>query len=204
MSTFKERKEGIALAQVKQAFKRIDRIVFQLFRVLSFVSAAALVVVAVLCTANVITTKLFKFGILNATDLVTYLNIPVVFMAIAFIQVERGHTNIDLLLDKLPKLVQQIIMFFAYLLGCVVCGFVGWREVTLTAEKFANMAKASQARTSFVVWPFAAIVAIGFITLAIAMLWCAMREFVIPKEERCGYMPPPKPSKTFDEGGEPL
>lgn len=189
---------------MKQVFKRIDKIVFQFFRILSFASAAALVAVAVLCTANVFTTKLFKFGILNATDLVTYLNIPVVFLAIAFIQVERGHTNIDLLLDKFPKLIQQIIMFLSYLLGCAVCAFIGWREVTLTAEKFANLAKASQARTSFVVWPFAAIVAIGFITLAIAMLWCALREFVIPKEERCGYMPPSKPSETFDEGGNPV
>ena len=48
------------------------------------------------------------------------------------------------------------------------------------------------------VWPFAAIVAIGFITLAVAMLWCAIREFIIPREERAGYTPPPAPA-NFDE-----
>jgi TRAP-type C4-dicarboxylate transport system permease small subunit len=184
---------------VKAVFKKIDRVIFQVFKILSYVSAVSLVAVAVLCTANVITTKLFKFGILNATELVTYLNIPVVFMAIAYIQVERGHTSIDLLLDKFPHIVQQIIMFLSYVLGTVVCGFIGWREITLTIDKFTTSARASSSRTSFLVWPFAAVVAIGFLTLAIAMLWCAIREFVIPKEERVGYVPPA--SAGFD--GEP-
>lgn len=179
-------------------FKKIDRVVFLVFKGLSYISAVALIAVAVLCTANVLTTKLFKFGIANATEMVTYLNIPVVFLAIAFIQVERGHTSIDLLLDKFPKKVQQIIMFLAYLLGTAVCSFIGWREITLTVDKFTTLAKSSQARNAFVVWPFAAIVAVGFITLAIAMLWCAIREFIIPKEERAGYTPPPAPA-NFDE-----
>lgn len=189
-----EREQGRDLTLVK----KIDRGVFYVFKGLSYVSAVALIAVAVLCTANVLTTKLFKFGIANATEMVTYLNIPVVFLAIAFIQVERGHTSIDLLLDKFPKLVQQVIMFLAYLLGTAVCTFIGWREVVLTMDKFATMAKSSQARTAFVVWPFAAIVAIGFITLAVAMLWCAIREFIIPREERAGYTPPPAPA-NFDE-----
>lgn len=127
--------------------------------------------------------------------MVTYLNIPVVFLAIAFIQVERGHTSIDLLLDKFPKLVQQVIMFLAYILGTAVCTFIGWREVVLTMDKFTTMAKSSQARTAFMVWPFAAI---GFITLAVAMLWCTIREFIIPREERAGYTLPPAPA-NFDE-----
>lgn len=179
--------------------KKIDRVVFRVLKVISYISAIALVAVAVICTANVVTTKLFKFGILNATEIVTYLNIPVVFLAIAFIQVERGHTNIDLLSSRFPMVVQKIITVVGYALGAFVCGFIGWRSVTLTITKYTQMAKASAARTSFVIWPFAAIVAFGFLILALSMVWSIVREFTIPKEERCGYMPPPTPAKFDDD-----
>ena len=171
------------------AFKKIDRAVFKTTKCLSYVSAIALILVAVICTVDVVGLKLFGSGIRNGTDIVTYLNIPVVFMAIAFIQVERGHTSIDLLLGKFPKIVQRIIVIIGNLLGAVVSGFVSWRIVMLTIEKFQKMSTASAGRNSFVVWPFAAIVALGLALLALAMLWCVIRDITIPKEEQCGYMP---------------
>ena len=170
-------------------FKKIDRVVFKTTKCLSYISAVALVLVALICTIDVVGLKLFGTGIRNGTDIVTYLNIPVVFMAIAFIQVERGHTSIDLLVSRFPKVVQRIISTVGNLLGAVVCGFVSWRIVLLTIDKFEKLSKASAGRYSFVIWPFAAIVAIGFALLALAMLWCVVRDLTIPKEEQCGFMP---------------
>lgn len=170
-------------------FKKIDRAVFKATKYLSYISAVALVLVALICTVDVVGLKLFGSGVRNGTDIVTYLNIPVVFMAIAFIQVERGHTSIDLLLTKFPKVLQRIIVTVGNALGAVVSGFVCWRIVLLTIDKFQKLSTASAGRNSFVIWPFAAIVALGFALLALAMVWCIIRDFTIPREEQCGFMP---------------
>ena len=113
-----------------------------------------------------------------------------VFFAIAFVQVERGHTHIDLLLDKFPKIVQKVIMFLSYLLGCAVSTLISWRSFVLMQQKLSTLAKAGSSRTSFVVWPFAVVVFVGFALLAVAMLWSAIREWTVPVEERAGYLAP--------------
>lgn len=183
----------------KTIFHKIDSVLFKFLKYLSYISGVALVLVAVVCTADAVSTNLFNRSITNSTDFVTYLNIPVVFFAIAFVQVERGHTHIDLLIDKFPKIVQKVIMFLSYLLGGVVCSIITWRSFVLMQDKLATMAKASSSRTSFVVWPFALVVVIGFALLAIAMFWSAIREWAIPEEERAGYFAPPAPVVYEDE-----
>lgn len=180
-------------------FHKIDRTIFTALKYLSYISGVALILVAVICTADAISANFFHKSITNATDFVTYLNIPVVFFAIAFVQVERGHTHIDLLMDKFPKIVQKIIMFLSYLLGCAISTFISWRGFVLMLDKLEKVAKAGSSRTSFVVWPFALVVAIGFGLLAIAMLWSAIREWTIPEEERAGYLPPDAPVQFEDE-----
>ena len=195
----KSKRGGKNLKENKTIFHKIDSVLFKFLKYLSYISGVALVMVAVICTADAVSTNLFNRSITNSTDFVTYLNIPVVFCAIAFVQVERGHTHIDLLIDKFPKIVQKVIMFLSYLLGGVVSSIIAWRSFVLMQDKLETMAKAASSRTSFVVWPFAVIVAVGFALLAIAMFWSAIREWAIPEEERAGYFAPPPPVVYEDE-----
>ncbi len=178
---------------------RIDHAIFNVYKVISYVSAVALVAVAVICTANAFTSSVLKFGITNSTELVTYLNIPVVFLSLAFIQLERGHTSIDLLVGHFPAIVQRVLATLGYLIGIAISAFIGYRSVVLTINKYNLSEKASAARNSFVIWPFAAVVALGFLLLAVAMVWWIIREWTIPKEEQAGYTPPPAPASFDDE-----
>ena len=183
----------------KTVFHKIDSVIFKVMKCLSYISGVALVMVAVICSADAISANFFGNSITNAKDFVTYLNIPVVFFAIAFVQVERGHTHIDLLMDKFPKVVQKVIMTASYVLGFVISVLITWRGWVNMEQKLTTLAKASSARTSFIVWPFALIVALGFGLLAIAMLWSAIREWTIPEEQRAGYFAPPAPVEFDDE-----
>lgn len=183
----------------KTIFHKIDSVIFKFMKCLSYLSGVALIMVAVICSADAISANFFGSSITNAKDFVTYLNIPVVFFAIAFVQVERGHTHIDLLMDKFPKVVQKVIMTASYILGCVISVLITWRGWVYMIQKLETLAKASSARTSFIVWPFALVVVIGFGLLAVAMLWSAIREWTVPEEERCGYLAPPEPVVFEDE-----
>lgn len=101
--------------------KKIDKIIFRLMWVCSALSGCSLLVVALLCTINAITSKSVGIAIPNGTEWVAYLNIAVVFLAMAYIQVERGHTVVDLFSTKYPKALQKAVTVIGHVLGAVIC-----------------------------------------------------------------------------------
>ena len=159
---------------------RFDNGIFNIMKWISYVSAVCLFVITILSTADVIGNKIFDHGITNATEFVTYLNIPVVFLSAAFVQLERGHTHIDLIYTHFPMWAQKLIHTIGNLFGVALSGFIGYRAVILTIQKYTTVAKSSSAINAFVIWPFVALLALGFFMMAIAFLWSLIREFVLP------------------------
>lgn len=158
-------------------FDRADRAVTACVKAISWLGAAALFVIAVVSTVNVIATKVFGHPISNITELVTYLNIPIVFFCIGFVQLDHGHTHIDLIYRHFPAPVHKLVHIVGYLIGVAVCGFAGWCGLSLTMQKAASMAYASGPR-SFLVWPFVLCIGVGYLVLAFSFLWCIPRELL--------------------------
>ena len=159
----------------RSLYDRIDRVVYNGVKYVSYAGAVALFIISVIATVNVITTKVFGAPISNVTEFVTYLNVPVVFFCIGFVQLDRGHTHIDLLYRHFPIVIHKIIHIIGYIFGVVVCGFAGWRGIVLTIQKFETMTYAS-GPSSFLVWPFVLCIGIGYLVLAISFLWCIAME----------------------------
>ena len=162
------------------ALVRFDNGIFNVMKWISYISAVCLLVVTLLSTADVVASKIFNHGITNATDIVTYLNIPVVFLSAAYVQLERGHTHIDLIYTHFPIWCQKIIHTVGNILGVGVSAFIGYRAVLSTVQKLQIVEKSSSAASAFVTWPFACIIAFGFLLMAVAFLWSLVREFVLP------------------------
>ncbi len=179
--------------------KRIDQIFFKMMWGVSVLSGISLFAVAILCTVDALGGKIFSVSIPNGTEIVTYLNIPVVFFSMAFIQVERGHTTVDLFSGRFPRAVQTVIHLIGYLLGMLICAYVGYCSIILTADKYATHAKASAAASSFSVWPFALVTAAGFWLIAVSFFWCVFREFLIPPAERMGAMIMPEQQEATSD-----
>ena len=98
--------------------------------------------------------------------------------AMAYIQVDRGHTTVDLLCAKFPQKVQKVIKVVGDVLGMVVCLFSGYCAMRLTADKFSTMTKSSSASNAFVIWPFVLVIAIGFVAVGVAFAWCIVRDIL--------------------------
>lgn len=162
------------------ALVRFDNGIFKVMKWISYVSAICLLVITLLSTADVIANKIFNHGITNATEIVTYLNIPVVFLSTAFVQLERGHTHIDLIYVHFPMWAQKLIHTIGNILGVAISAFIGYRAIILTTQKIATKAMSSSATTAFIIWPFVALIAAGFAFMAVAFLWSLVREFVLP------------------------
>lgn len=174
------------------ALVRLDNGIFKVMKVISYASAVCLLVITILSTFDVFSSKLFHSGITNATDIVTYLNIPVVFLSAAYVQLERGHTHIDLIYTHFPKPVQKLIHIIGNLAGIGVSGFCCFRAVVLTMSKIDTVAKSSSAASAFIIWPFAALIALGFLLLSVAFFWSLIRELFLPERQ---------PQLPFEEDG---
>lgn len=180
------------MTEKQSVAKHIDRIIFKIMWGVSVLSGISLFAVAILCTVDALGGKIFSVSIPNGTEIVTYLNIPVVFFSMAFIQVERGHTTVDLLSGRFPHALQNVIHLIGYVLGTLICAYVGYCSFVLTLDKYTTHAKASAAASSFAVWPFAFVTAAGFMLIAVSFFWCIFREFLIPHAERMGAMAVPE------------
>lgn len=161
--------------QNSSTYETADRIISTAVKWVSYLGAVALFVIAVIASMDVIATKIFAHPIRNVTEFVTYMNIPVVFFCIGFVQLDRGHTHIDLIYRHFPLVFHKIIHIVGYIIGVAVCGFAGWRGMVLTGQKFSSMTYAS-GPTSFLIWPFVVCIGIGYLVLAVSFLWCIFRE----------------------------
>lgn len=175
-------------------FDRVDSWVVRILKWVSYISAVCLVGIMLVAFFNVLGEKLRQAGlpvtgIPASTEIIQYLHIPVVFLAAAFVTLDRGHTKIDLLSSHFPKSVQQICTTIGNLIGAVICGIVSWRAFIQMGKFISRHKMSSVSGVGFPLWPFALMTAIGFALLAISFLWSIVRQYA-------------KSNKTESEGGE--
>ena len=97
--------------------EKIDKVVYKIMYIVSLFAALSLVIAALVCTVDSLSTKIFSYSLPNGTEWVAYLNIPIVFLAIGFIQVERGSTTVDIVSQKFPTGLKKVLEFIGYLFG---------------------------------------------------------------------------------------
>ena len=129
------------------AFDKVDSVVYRVLKVISYLAGIFLLAIMLLAVVNVVLEKLHKVdvpvsGIGDTKQWIQYMNICVVYFATAFVTLERGHSSMDLLTRRYPKIVQKILNAVAYLAGTVVFGFISYLGVVkVLAGQLANNAR---------------------------------------------------------------
>ncbi len=182
----------------KNWFSTCDGVIMKIVKAISYVSGVCLVGIMLVAFFNVLGEKIFHHGIPGSTEIITYLHVPVVFLAAAYVTLDNGHTKIDLLSSRFPIAVQKILATIAYLIGAFICCFTGYWGFRRMGELIANHTKSSTTGFGFPVWPFAFMFAAGMFMLALTFLWCIVRQYSkYSKENR-----KEKPGAPFPEGKE--
>lgn len=183
----------------KSLYEKIDHIIVTILKSVSYVSAVCLVGIMLVAFFNVLGEKLRQAGlpvtgIPASQEIVQYLHIPVVFLAVAYVTLDRGHTKIDLLSSKFPPVVQTICTLIGNLCGIFISCFISWRGFLQTIKYFQRHQMSSVTGIGFPLWPFAFILSLGFLLLALSFVWAIVRQFCAPKQT------PPAPD--FENGGD--
>lgn len=158
-----------------------DRKLRSVFRVFAWFSAVALCAVLVIAVVNVCGEKLGRIGVSwakgipNASGMIQYFHIPLVFLAAGYVTLDQGHTRIDLLIQKWPRF-EKIAMFFGHILGAAISFFIAYRGTFITlVNQIARHTRVSTNANAWQAWPFTVCHCVGFFLLGCSFLWSMVR-----------------------------
>lgn len=163
-------------------FEKTDRMIVKIVKAVSVISGICLVGIMLVAFFNVLGEKILHHGVPGSTEIITYLHVPVVFLAAAYVTLDTGHTKIDLLSRRFPLGVQKILYTIGDLVAAVISCYVGYRGFVRTADLISRHTRSAVTGFGFPVWPFGLVFAIGFMLLALTFLWSIVRRFAAPAQ----------------------
>ena len=156
-------------------FRKADGFVVKVFKYISYPPAVLMMFIAVMATVNVITSKIFHTIVPSVNDWITYLLIPIVFLSISHVQLDRGLVVVDVLNKRYPKWLLNVIDVISNFCLIGLNGFISWRAFVLMLDKFAHKEISSIDAGHFYLWPFCLILGFGMLCFAFTSFWCILR-----------------------------
>lgn len=169
--------------KAKLRFQRLDHKLKRATACLSWISTACMLSVALVAFVDVITSKLFSWGIPGATEYITYMLIPIIYLAIAYVQLTDGPVCVDMFYAKFSRTGKRITDVIGNLIAVGVDVYMTRCGVSLTGEMLRLAKRSSTSSVSFPLWPFAAIFTLGMGLLVLCHLWTMLRVFFNTGEE---------------------
>ena len=132
------------------------------------VGATALMAMMFLIATDVIGRDLFNQAILGTFEIVEYLMIPTVFLALGYAQLEDAHINVDIAIQFLSPRTRAALSVVTLLLTLSVflpMAWVGYREAMQVYTQ-------QQVSTVLLIprWPFQALMVIGVLAFCLAIV----------------------------------
>lgn len=180
-------------------YQKTDKAIMKMLWAISTISGICLVGIMLVAFFNVLGEKLFHQGIPGSTEIITYLHVPVVFLAASYVTLDNGHTRIDLISKHLPATLQKIFTTIGFIIAAGICVFVAYNGFVRMGELLSHHTQSSVSGFGFSVWPFAMLFSVGMILLAISFVWAVIRQYADPDYDRKSG--PAAPMGEESEGG---
>ena len=161
-----------------ERFYKVDGIVENVFKWLSYVSGIASFLIGFLVTLNIITSKLFNWSIPSVNDWVSYMFLLMFCFAISYVRLSQGLVSVDILTKRFPDKLNDAITVFSDIVGFVLYGLIGYYAWPLMLKNLKYHVRRSYTKGSFDLWPFNLVLMIFFSLFALTMIWHIIRLFV--------------------------
>lgn len=164
------------------AYVIVDRTFQRMTKWLVYVGAVILIGIMLVAFVDVIIAKVFGSSIQYATEIITYCDVPLAFLGMAYTLLIGQMTSVDILFGKFPVMVQKALSVVYDAAGAGFCVWLGKLSVDNTVELFLSNTMCTP-KGGFPVWPFAAMESLSWFVLALAFLFCLLRYFLMPAGE---------------------
>ncbi len=169
-------------------FGRFDRWYTTWTKWLSYAAGLALLSVVIVCVIDVLGWKLFGKPFPSAVDFIKYMNVALVFLAVAYVQTDRGSVGIELVQNHFPRWIKVSVRTFAYLLGFAACMWVVYRGL-FRLDKMLDTHETAQDVWKFPLWPFEVCLLVGMFFLAWGFVVTGIRDLIHFKNRTGRYAP---------------
>jgi len=109
------------------------RIVHSLSKVFNQVALVGLLAMMLLASGNVIV-RLFYKPILGTFEIVGFLGSVVVFFAVAYTQVQKGHISVAIVVSRFSQRTQAIIGVITYSFSIILCLLIAWQSILIAND----------------------------------------------------------------------
>jgi TRAP-type C4-dicarboxylate transport system permease small subunit len=141
------------------------KILDKLSRWMGYLSAAAIIVLMLLVTANIIGRYFFKSPITGTPEIACLLMIIIVFPALAWAALEGKHIKVDFIMDRFPQRVQVIVDSIMILVALGIFAIITWYSfpAALNSSDVSSLLSVPQA-------PFYWVMAVGWAVFCISIV----------------------------------
>lgn len=164
-------------------FETTVKCIHALIRVLTWVATGALGIMVLFVVSNILARFLLKKPLPGSIEFIELAAVVVVFFALAYTEVRRGHVHIELVVSQLPRRAQAILASIMCFLAAAFFVAMGWRGGVLAwSHLFPSIRETYVLSIPFA--PFMFVIAFGSVVLALEMLVHVFHP--LPTEEREG------------------
>lgn len=170
------------------ALRAVDTWLTRIARWFSYFGGIAMLFMAFMGVANIISSKFFGQAIANTNELIDYALILVVYCAVAQVQLDMGLLKVDIFSRLFPRKVNRGVDLVGCIVGAAIYGFAAYEAISLLSDHYRLKTTAAASLHSFVIWPFTVVYVAGTFFLALALLWSVVRMFAF-RDEQAGPLP---------------
>ncbi|WP_249978639.1 TRAP transporter small permease [Vreelandella olivaria] len=129
-----------------------------------------LVLMALHVTLDVGLRYLFGKSFTGTLEFVSfYYMVAVVFLPLAYVELQHEHISVDVLVGRLPSIAQLMLYLFAGTLGLIYFGMLGYQSY-LDAVRATVRMETAMANFTFYLWPSRWALPAGFAAMCMAIL----------------------------------
>jgi len=143
--------------------KYLDKFNDFLNKILLFLGGIAILALMLLATGNVVL-RIFHLPFRGTYEIVSFLGAVVIAFSLGYTQKRKDHIVVDILTDKFPQAIKNMIDKVAYLAITIFFGIVAW-QLYVWGMKIMESSEVSET-LKIVFHPYVFMVAVGFIILS--------------------------------------
>jgi len=154
--------------------KLLDKILRSITRGTVSIAAVVALIVALIGTIDVVTTRVLAQAIPGAFELSEAGLVLMVFLGMAIVTREESHIKVDILVNRMPERLQRICTVFGLILTTAFLGMMTWQMWSLALKSW----RISEMATGLLPFPIYPVKMAAFLGLATATIE-ALRRLII-------------------------
>ena len=158
-------------------------------KAVSLVAVLPMFLIMITAVLDVLGGKLLNQSIQSSTEMIQYMNVPLVCLAMGYVEHQMGHTRIQVLTKYYPRVIRKGLYVLGSLVGCAVSLYIAYMAISLLVTNFQRMTPI-QTTSPIPVWPFVLCLIVGYVLTALSFVWSGVRE-ILKKDE-------PKPTPEVE------